>query len=125
MKLIHNLFKYKSLGRDTLKRAHDPKIYPNDQPGVYILYLFGRIMKIGCAKEGIRKKMQEYYGVYLHAGSEKHIDRYNRDHIKVEWQYCRESECEELEAKLFKKYGNKPWSDSKPSCNHDTVKLLI
>ena len=96
--------------------------------GVYILSLNGRIMKVGSAKIGIQKRMQQYYGLNSHCGLNCHITSFNRDHILVTYQLCPEEACEELESKLFDKYGpisNLPWAKKRPHSPQNSHRLYI
>ncbi len=98
------------------------------QSGVYILRLEGKVMKVGSAKIGIQKRMQQYYGLNAHCGLNKFITKANRDDIFVSYQTCLEDACEELETKLFNKYGPisvMPWAERRPNCNSDNYVLKI
>lgn len=110
-----------------LKDAADPAITEN-YPGVYILKLNGTITKVGSAQIGIQKRMQQYYGLNRHCGLNQHIDGKNRDKIHVTYQTCSPNECEELESKLFAKYGYvqaMPWAKRQPHCQANNADLLI
>lgn len=81
------------------------------EPGVYILYLNGQVMKCGRAAyaKGIRWRMQQYYSL-KYDGRAQHgdcwaVDENNRDRVMVSWQCCPVAVCKELEYKLFQKYG--------------------
>jgi len=98
-----------------------------NSPGVYILKLNGRIMKVGSAAIGVRMRMQQYYGLNQACGL-NYITEENRDRISVTFQYCSKEKCTELESKLFDKYGgiqNMPWADRRPNCSSDTTQLRI
>lgn len=114
-------------GRALLKNISDSRKYKNN-PGVYILRLSGQIMKVGSAEIGIQKRMQQYYAMNSHCGLNKYINVENRESVSVTWQYCPVHKCEELESKLFDKYGDiekMPWADKRPRCTDDTVDLII
>ncbi len=53
--------------------------------GVYALYLFGRLMKIGKATDGIFKRVSQYYRGNLNDGGIKEITSINRDRITIEF----------------------------------------
>lgn len=95
-----------------------------NQAGVYILYLSGRMMKVGAAEIGIQKRMQQYYGLNPSCGHPK-ITEKNRNQIQVVWQFCPKCKCNELESKLAKKYGKGPWAERVPHSAADTWDLLI
>lgn len=110
-----------------LKAAADPSITPN-LPGVYILKLHGIITKVGSAKIGIQKRMQQYYGLNSYCGLNRHINEANRDRISVTYQTCSSDDCDELESKLFKKYGTAaamPWAVRQPHKTTNSADLLI
>lgn len=99
-----------------------------NEPGVYILKLHGKIMKVGSAEIGVQKRMQQYYGLNPSCGLNKHINDKNRDKIIVTFQHCPKEKCEELESKLFDKYGDvasMPWAERRPHCNQNTYPLKI
>lgn len=61
-------------------------------------------------------------------GINHHINESNRDSIKVKWQYCSSSECDELESKLNDKYENRnsmEWSERRPRSTKNSVVLKI
>lgn len=110
-----------------LKDAANPVLSTN-LPGVYILRIQGTIMKVGSAKIGIQKRMQQYYDLNPACGLNRHINASNRSIIFVDYQTCLLSECAELESKLFDKYGPiemMPWAERRPRSVLDTVSLLI
>lgn len=115
-----------SCGLLSLKNAANSNKLSNS-PGVYILRVGGRIMKVGSAEIGVQKRMQQYYGLNPYCGL-KHITIENRDMITVTWQHCPIDKCNELESKLFDKYGgveSMPWAERRPHSNNDTVALRI
>jgi len=123
--IVSNASKILPIGFSSLKKSSDPKVTPN-RPGVYILLMGGNVMKVGSAKIGVQKRMQQYYQLNSHCGLNKHINENNRNHINMKWQTCNTNQCEELESKLFDKYGdNLPWSERRPRVKLDTCKLLI
>lgn len=96
--------------------------------GVYILHLHGRIMKVGSAQIGIQKRMQQYYGRNPWCGLNDYITEDIKDHIMVSYQICPSSACEELESKLFDKYGpveKLPWAIRRPHSTKDLYTLYI
>ena len=97
--------------------------YPNES-GVYILRMNGNLLKVGSAEDGVRKRMQQYYGLNKHCGL-KEITEENRDKIYVTWQNCPRSKCIELESKLYKKYGQGTLAKRSPHSSSDTWDLLI
>ncbi len=93
-------------------------------PGVYILRLNGVLLKVGSAEIGVRKRMQQYYGMNPYCGLPQ-ITKNNRDQITVEWQDCPAGKCIELESKLFRKYGQGIFASRSPHSQADTWDLLI
>lgn len=96
--------------------------------GVYLLRLNGRIMKVGSAKIGVQKRMQQYYGLNPYCGLNCFIHEGNRDGITVTYQLCSTEQCKELESKLFDKYGpisSLPWATRRPHTDQDTCLLQI
>jgi hypothetical protein len=111
----------------TLKEAAD-SLNGATLPGVYVMYLYGQIMKVGKAEIGIQKRMQQYYGLNSYCGLNSHINQSNRDSIRISFQTCNVTDCNELESKLFDKYGkisSLPWASRRPHCSTDNCKLLI
>lgn len=92
--------------------------------GVYILYLNGRVMKVGSAEIGVQKRMQQYYAMNRYCGLPE-ITEENRNQITVKWQNCPVCKCNELESKLARKYGLGPWAKRTPHSTDDTWELLI
>ena len=110
-----------------LRDAANASLTPTGS-GVYILYLNSQIMKVGSAKIGIQKRMQQYYGLNGYCGLNCRINTVNRDKITVSYQLCSASQCEELESKLFDKYGSPgalPWAQRRPHSSADTCTLYI
>lgn len=96
--------------------------------GVYILSLYGKVMKVGGAKIGIQKRMQQYYNLNPHCGLNCHITPSNRERIQVTYQTCPVNACEELESKLFDKYGPVsalPWATRRPHNAQNIHSLYI
>lgn len=111
----------------SLRDAATPGI-GSSTSGVYILFLEGRIMKVGSAKIGIQKRMQQYFGLNPHCGLNCYITPANRERITVTYQLCPSDACEELESKLFDKYGplsNLPWAEKRPHSTKNCYKLCI
>ena len=97
------------------------------EKGVYILRIGTAIKKVGSAKIGIKKRMQQYYNLNKWCGLNKFINLNNRDLIEVEFQTCSFFECRELESKLFDKYDitKMEWAKRRPHSNKNKVTLLI
>lgn len=105
-------------------------------PGVYILWLDGVAMKCGRAsydkgaQSGVRWRLKQYYDLNYddraRNGEYWSVSPDNKDKIVVSWQCCPISKCNELEYKLFQKYGKGPWALRAPAnCQDDTWDLLI
>lgn len=108
------LLKY---SRASLKDAYCAQLAPAG-PGVYKLYLNGRLMKVGKASDGLRKRFSDYYrGITGGTAGLKYINESNRDDIIAVWVECEISQCRELEIKLYNEAearGEKmPWSERK------------
>lgn len=104
----------------------------SNEPGVYILWLNGVVMKCGRSSQtgGVRKRLLEYYRLdydkRAKAGEYWAVTEDNRDDVVVSWQCCPISKCHELEYKLFQKYGKGPWAHRAPNnCAEDSWELLI
>lgn len=104
----------------------------NSEPGVYILYLNGSVMKCGRAAygQGVRWRFTQYYNLNYdnraRMGDCWSVSKSNRDQVTVSWQCCPEAACKELEYKLFEKYGKGPWAERGPArCDSDDWELLI
>jgi hypothetical protein len=102
------------------------------EPGVYILYLDGQVMKCGVATyaQGLRWRFTQYYNLNYddkaRDGDYWSVSPSNRDDVKVSWQACPKRVCDELEYKLFRKYGKGPWAKRAPSSlATDEWELLI
>lgn len=113
-------------------RLPDAVEQADSSPGVYVLYLHGKVMKCGRAAygQGIHWRLQQYYSLnYDDRARDKDywsVSPENRDFIEVSWQCCPVSKCKELEYKLFKKYGKGPWGLRAPlNCSEDSWELLI
>lgn len=125
--LMKNVSSAAGIGIGSLKDAADSSKTKNDI-GVYILSLDGDVKKVGSAAIGVQKRMQQYYGMNASCGLNKYISQSNRDKIKVKWQYCSSSDCDELESKLNNKYegsNSMAWSDRRPRSTKNTVQLKI
>ena len=101
-------------------------------PGVYVLYLNGQVMKCGRAAygQGVAWRLRQYYGLKYdnpsRAGQYWSVNEENRDMVTVSWQCCPVCKCEELESKLFQKYGKGDWARRAPIyTGSDTWELLI
>lgn len=101
-------------------------------PGVYVLYLDGKVMKCGRAAydSGVAWRLRQYYNLKYDkssmAGDYWSVNEGNRDRVIVSWQCCPVSKCGELESKLFEKYGKGEWAKRAPvSHSIDSWELLI
>lgn len=108
------------------------KSIAKNEPGVYVLRLNGRVMKCGRAAygQGVRWRLTQYYNLNYDARAQKgdhwSVNERNRDSVRVSWQCCPASACQELEYKLFKKYGKGEWAQRAPqSCGTNSWELLI
>ncbi len=104
----------------------------NNEPGVYILYLDGNVMKCGRAAygQGVKWRFTQYYNLNYdnkaRNGDCWSVSKENRDRVTVSWQCCPAAVCQELEYKLFRKYGKGPWAERAPAyCKNDRWELLI
>jgi len=103
------------LGAATLKSAYLEKKAPA-RPGVYKVMYKGKLMKVGKAENGLRKRFSDYYrGTAGGTAGLKYITPENRDDIQVTWKECPKSEARKLETLWHdeaKKRGEQlPWSD--------------
>ena len=119
-----------SLGREVYLK--DAIYRAPSQEGVYIIYLDGKVMKCGTAtySQGLRWRFTQYYNLNYdnkaRQGDYWSINPENRDRVKVSWQACPKRVCDELEYKLFKKYGKGDWAKRAPaSLATDEWVLLI
>ena len=114
-------------GSIMLKNFSQSHIIGYTDTGVYILKLSGVIQKVGSAKLGLKKRMQQYYDLNKWCGLNKYINKTNRDLIEVVFQTCDKKDCRELESKLFDKYdiAKMPWAKRRPRSSKNTVQLLI
>ena len=101
-------------------------------PGVYVLYLDGKVMKCGRAAygQGVAWRLQQYYSLSYdnasRSGNHWSVNKKNRDRVTVSWQCCPAGKCDELECKLFRKYGKGEWAKRAPVYDgSDTWELLI
>jgi hypothetical protein len=104
-------------------------------PGVYVLYLNGQVMKCGRAAydQGLSWRFTQYYNLKYDNRARKGeywaVSPENRDSVVVSWQCCPASRCQELEYRLFQKYGKGPWAQRAPSnpgtANREHWELLI
>lgn len=102
------------------------------EPGVYILWLHGRVMKCGVATygQGLRWRFTQYYNLNYDDRARRKdywsVSPDNRDEVEVSWQACPQRVCDEMEYKLFRKYGKGPWAKRAPSSlGTDEWRLLI
>lgn len=113
-------------------RLSSAKVSAPNEPGVYVLYLNGEVMKCGRAAygQGVRWRFTQYYNLKYDSRSQKgdcwSVNKNYRDKVVVSWQCCPAAVCQELEYKLFKKYGKGPWAERGPAyCRTDNWELLI
>ena len=80
---------------------------PN-QMGCYRIYLGGKLMYVGKAEDGIRKRFVQYYnGTTAHYPSAQSIYEH-RDEVKVSWQVLDSREaCRETERRWIDDYGTR------------------
>lgn len=89
--------------------------------GVYILFLHGQVMKCGVAtySQGLQWRFTQYYNLNYddraRDGEYWSVSPDNKDDVEVSWQACPKRVCDELEYKLFQKYGKGPWAKRAPS----------
>ena len=102
------------------------------EPGVYILWLNGKVMKCGVATygQGLRWRFTQYYNLNYDDRARRKdywsVSPDNRDEVEVSWQACPQRACDELEYKLFRKYGKGPWAKRAPSsAGTDEWRVLI
>ena len=101
------------MGSATLREAYLDKKAPT-RSGVYELYLGGKLMKIGKAENGLRKRFSDYYrGLEGGTAGIREIDESNRDEIRVSWVCLPSNKCREEEKRRIqeaKKQGEQlPW----------------
>ena len=82
------------------------------------------MMKVGSAEIGVSQRMNQYYNLNPYCGLSEITDT-NREDISVVWQNCPKSKCNELESKLFQKYGKGAWAKRAPHSSDDSWELLI
>lgn len=79
--------------------------------------------------QGLAWRFTQYYNLNYddkaRAGEYWSIIEENRDEVRVSWQACPESKCEELEYKLFQKYGKGKWAQRAPRQAGDSWELRI
>lgn len=99
----------------SLKDAYKNKKSPKG-PGVYKIIYKDKLMKVGKASDGLRKRFSDYYrGESGGTAGLKYITNENRDYVYVNWSECPVEECRDNEIKLYeqaKKMGEELlWSD--------------
>lgn len=87
-------------------------------------------MRQAAYSNGVRWRLSQYYNLNYdnraRRGEYWSVSEENRDNITVSWQCCPQAVCQELEYKLFEKYGKGPWAHRAPKfCTDDRWKLLI
>ena len=119
-----------SIGRDV--NLNTATRQAPSQEGVYIIYLDGEVMKCGTAtySQGLRWRFTQYYNLNYddkaRSGNYWSVSPENRDRVKVSWQACPKRVCDELEYKLFRKYGKGQWAKRAPAnLATDEWELLI
>jgi len=114
--LISNIIRNASgSGRASLKDAYLGEKAPKG-PGVYKIFHNNKLMKVGKANDGLRKRFSDYYrGVEGGTAALKYITTANRDEVIVQWRECPVEKCRELETKMHDSAINSgetlPWSD--------------
>lgn len=101
----------------TLRDAYKNKKAPTSS-GVYEIRLDGKLMKVGKASDGLRKRFSDYYrGKVGGTAGLKYITEDNRDNISVVWRICKKDVCRDHEIKLYeqaiKSGEDMPWSERK------------
>lgn len=87
-------------------------------PGVYKLYLSGRLMRVGRAVkgDGLGWKMRQYWiGSLPLPGPRVREIHASRDKIRVTWTLCPASRCREVQLEQIALAGgaeNLPWNDT-------------
>lgn len=103
------------MGSASLKSAYLNQKAPNG-PGVYKISCQGKLMKVGKASDGLRKRFSDYYrGPTGGTAGLKYITESNRDDATVSWKECSTSEARKIETMWHdqaKQSGEElPWSD--------------
>jgi hypothetical protein len=85
-------------------------------PGCYKVYYHGKLMNVGKAVDGLRKRFSDYYrGKEGGTAGLKYITKDNRDHLRVSWIVCNEERCREIETKWHDQARSRgeemPWSE--------------
>lgn len=108
MGLLDSLLSASGIGRAFLSDA--VKDAPNSM-GVYQVKLKGKLMYVGKAEDGLRKRFVQYYnGTAGGYNSADNIYRH-RDEVVVEWRVVRtREECRYHEKILIQKK-NPPWNE--------------
>ena len=119
-----------SIGREVYLNA--ATMQAPSQEGVYIIYLDGEVMKCGTVtySQGLLWRFTQYYNLNYddkaRDGNYWSVSPENRDREKVSWQACPKRVCDELEYKLFSKYGKGRWAKRAPEkLATDEWELLI
>ena len=84
----------------TLRAAYLEKQAPN-KPGVYKMYHDGKLMKVGKAEDGLRKRFSDYYrGQKGGTAGSRYVNESNRDEIEVWWVCLPRDKCREAERNM-------------------------
>lgn len=100
------------------------------KPGVYVIWLNGKVMKCGRAVK-LGERLGQYYRIAhdkrAQEGNSQTITLSTRDDVVVDFQHCPLSKITELEARLTDRYGKGPWASRNSSWGNksETWKLLI
>lgn len=109
------LVKMAGMGSATLQAAYVQKQAPTGS-GVYQIRYQGQLMKVGMAKDGLRKRFSDYYrGLSGGTAGLRHITEDNRDRIIVSWKECPRDECRAREKYMYDNFKNQgeemPWAE--------------
>ena len=99
MSILGNLF-----GGGKIPLSEAVKSAPNDM-GCYKIFYGGKLVYVGKAEDGIRKRFVQYYnGTTAHYPSGRRIHE-NRESVKVSWQELPSREaCRETERRWIEQY---------------------
>ena len=70
--------------------------------GVWKLFLNGKLMTLGQAKDGLRKRFSDFYrGKPGGTAGKKEIDGSNKDQVTVWWRECPPDDCERYFEQMY------------------------
>ena len=76
-----------------MRDAYEGKEAPRE-PGVWKVFKDGRLMMLGKAEDGLRKRFSDLYrGKKGGTAGKKEIKKRNRDRIVVWWRQCPRQDC--------------------------------